>query len=156
MGEKIAVFPGSFDPVTIGHVNIVERGLRMFDKIYVGLGINTRKKCLFPLEKRLEWLNIAFRRYKPRVEVKAYNKLTVEFCRQVGARFILRGLRTIHDMDQERTMAHINKKLAPEIETVILFATPEFIHVSSTLVREIVLSKGDYTPFVPEGVKLEM
>ncbi len=151
---RVAVFPGSFDPVTRGHVHIVERGLALFDRIIVGLGVNTRKQCLFSVEDRLAWLRQAFARFAPRVEVRVYRSLTVEFCRSVGARFILRGLRTLTDLDQERTMAHINRKLAPEIETVVLFAMPEYIHVSSTLVREIILQGGDPAPFLPEGVRI--
>lgn len=154
--ERIAVFPGSFDPITRGHVHIVERGLQLFDRIIVGIGINTRKKCMFPLEERIRWVQRAFAHLTPRVEVHTYDTLTVTFCRQFGARFILRGLRTLQDLDQERTMAHINRELDSQIDTVILFSLPQYIHVSSTLVREVILRGGDFRAFVPEPVFPEL
>lgn len=146
---RVAVFPGSFDPVTVGHMDIVRRACRLFDRVIVALGINTTKKCLFPAEKRLEWLQVAFGGME-RVEVAKYEGLTVEFCRRVGARFIVRGVRSMRDVDYERTVAQLNSALAPEVDTVLLFSAPQYMHISSTVVREIILSGGDFRAFVPE------
>lgn len=147
--QRIAVFPGSFDPVTIGHMDIMRRACRLFDRVVVALGVNTTKKCLFPIEKRFEWLRIACEEMEG-VEVARYEGLTVELCQRVGAHFIVRGVRSIRDVDYERTVAQLNRTLAPEVDTVFLFSAPQYMHVSSTVVREIILSGGDFRAFVPQ------
>ncbi len=150
--ERIAVFPGSFDPFTIGHEVIVRRALGLFDKIIIGIGINAEKKHLFPIEKRQQWIEELFADI-PKVEVKTYNMLTVDFCRQQGARFILRGLRTSSDFEYERVIGQINRQLGDfEIETVYLLTLPEHTFISSTFVREIIKYKGDISRFVPHNI----
>ncbi len=150
---KIAVFPGSFDPITIGHVSLLKRALPLFDKIIIGIGVNTSKNKLFPLEKRISWINDVFKSEK-KVEVRKFDGLTVEFCRQIGAKYIIRGLRNASDFDYEKTIAQLNHELNEEIETVFLMSRPRFSHISSTIVREIIRVKGDASSLVPEEVKL--
>lgn len=145
---NIAVFPGSFDPFTIGHQNIVERVLPLFDKVIVAVGINSNKKSFFPLEKRMEIIGNCFDDEK-RVEVMTYEGLTVDFCRKTGARFIVRGIRNVNDFLFEQEIAAVNARLAPEIETVFLATAPELSFVSSTVVRELYLNGGDYQQFIP-------
>ena len=151
--SKTAVFPGSFDPITIGHWDIVMRALNMFDHIYVGIGRNINKKCLFPLEVRHRLVLKTFENV-PQVSVHMYDGLTVDFCRKVGAKFILRGIRSLFDFDYEKTLAHINRELSNgEIETVFLFARPEYSHVSSTLLRDIITNKGRCNQFLPPPIQ---
>lgn len=151
--HKIAVFPGSFDPITLGHENIVKRAIPLFDEIIIAIGKNSEKQNLFPLEKRIEWLKEAFAQC-PSVSVEAYSGLTVDFCRQKGAAFILRGLRTSADFEFERTVGQVNKKMFPEIETVFLLTTPEYTSITSSIVRDVYKNGGDVTLFIPEKVRL--
>lgn len=151
--EKIALFPGSFDPFTIGHESIVNRALPLFDKIVIAIGYNTTKPGLFPLQKRIEWISQVFAR-NPKIEVAAFETLTVEFCREKKARYILRGLRTAADFEYERAIAQMNKYMAREIESVFLLTTPEFTPVNSTIVREIYVHGGDVSQFVPSQMKV--
>ncbi len=150
---KIAVFPGSFDPITIGHVSLIRRALPLFDKIIIGIGVNTSKNKLFPLEKRISWINDVFKN-EDKVEVHEFDGLTVDFCRQIGAKHIIRGLRNASDFDYEKTIAQLNHELNDEIETVFLMSRPRFSHISSTIVREIIRVKGDASSLVPDEVKL--
>lgn len=145
----IAVFPGSFDPITLGHVDIVGRAATLFDKVILAVGQNTSKNYVFPQDKRLKMAEEIFRQYK-NVEVTGFNELTVELCRKLGARFLLRGLRSATDFDYEKGIAFMNGSLAPEIETVFLITKPEYAGISSTIVREIYRYGGDISPFVPE------
>jgi pantetheine-phosphate adenylyltransferase len=148
--QRIAVFPGSFDPFTIGHEMIVRRGLKLFDKIIIGIGINPEKKYFFPLEKRKQWIEELYAD-QDKIEVKTYEMLTVDFCRTVGAQFILRGLRTSADFEYERLVGQVNRRLGKNtIETVYLLTLPEHTFISSSIVREIIKFKGDVTGFVPE------
>ena len=124
MMERIAVFPGSFDPFTIGHESIVKRAISMFDKIIIMIGFNANKKSFFSIEKRVKWINQVFKN-QPNIEVKVHEGLTVDFCKEVGAKYILRGLRTASDFEYERAIAQVNKKMHPEIETVFLLTLPE-------------------------------
>ena len=150
--NKIAVFPGSFDPFTIGHEVIVKRGLELFDKIIIGIGINIEKKHFFPIEIRKKWIENIFANEK-RISVKTYNTLTVEFCRKQKARFILRGLRTSSDFEYERIIGQINRQLGKfEIETVYLLTLPEHTYISSTFVREVIKYKGNISKFVPKNI----
>jgi pantetheine-phosphate adenylyltransferase len=145
---KIAVFPGSFDPITVGHIDIVERALPLFDKIIVAVGVNSQKATVFSLETRLKWLKQVFAS-SPKVEVSSFEGLTVHFCAQQGARFLIRGLRNASDFDYEKTISQLNTIIGNDIETVFLMSRPEYSHISSTIVREIIRGKGDVSPFVP-------
>jgi pantetheine-phosphate adenylyltransferase len=150
---KIAVFPGSFDPITVGHVDLVRRALPLFDRIVVAVGVNTTKKTLFPLEQRLEWLRQVFAN-APAVEVDFFEKLTVHFCQRIGAQYLLRGLRSTADFDYEKTISQLNHIVGGGIETVFLISQPEFSHISSTIVREIITGGGDATPFIPPQIHI--
>lgn len=149
--QKIAIFPGSFDPFTIGHESIVKRALPMFDKIVIMIGFNANKKSFFPIEKRIKWINQVFMDYD-KIEVRLHDGLTVDFCKEVGAKYILRGLRTSADFEYERAIAQINKKMHPEIETVFLLTLPEHTPVNATIIRDIVFHGGDASMFLPQGL----
>jgi pantetheine-phosphate adenylyltransferase len=148
---KIAVFAGSFDPVTRGHEAVIRKACNLFDKVIVGVGTNTTKNALFPLEKRILFLEETFKEI-PQVEVLPFSGLTIDFCRSQNARFLLRGLRSSPDFEYERNIALMNKTMAPDIETIFLLTEPEFTAVSSTIVREILRFKGDISAFVPAAV----
>jgi pantetheine-phosphate adenylyltransferase len=150
--EKIALFPGSFDPITRGHESIIKRAIPLFDKIIVAIGINAEKSGFFPVEQRLEWLKAVFIDY-PSVEIDTYKGLTVEFCKERGVGYILRGLRTSADFEFERSIGQVNKQMYPNIETVFLLTTPEHSSLNSSIVRDIIRHKGDPSPFVPKDVK---
>jgi len=152
--EKIAIFPGSFDPFTVGHESIVRRATRLFDKIIIMIGHNTSKKSFFPLEKREKWINQIFADDE-NISVRTFEGLTVDFCRKVGAQYILRGLRTSADFEFERAIAQINKQMYPEIETVFLLTIPEHTPVNSTIVRDIILHGGDASRFLPKSLNME-
>lgn len=149
--NKIAIFPGSFDPITTGHVDIVERSLPLFDEVIVAIGVNTQKKTLFPLEDRITWIEDVFKDY-PKVKVEHYSGLTINYCRARGANYIVRGIRSSADFEYEKTIAHLNKAMSPEIETLLILSKPELASISSTIVREIILGHGDISKFVPESV----
>lgn len=146
---RVAVFPGSFDPITLGHIDLVKRATHLFDKIIVAVGVNDSKKYLYSLEQRLEWLNLVFKD-DDRVSVDHFKGLTVNFCKEQGAHFLLRGLRNASDFDYEKTISQLNHIIGDELETIFLISKPEFSHVSSTIVREIIKGKGDVSSFVPE------
>ncbi|MEE9439503.1 MAG: pantetheine-phosphate adenylyltransferase [Saprospiraceae bacterium] len=148
---KIAVFPGSFDPITNGHIDLVKRFIPLFDKIIVAVGINSAKKGLFTLERRLTWLNEVFKD-ESSVSVDSFNGLTVNFCKKNNAKYLIRGLRNASDFDYEKTISQLNNIIGDNIETVFLISKPEFSHISSTIVREIVKGKGDITTFVPNFI----
>ena len=151
--SKTALFPGSFDPVTVGHVEVISRSLDLFDKIIVGVGNNSSKNYMFPLQDRLKWIEDSFKDVH-QVEVRSYMGLTIDFCRKMGARFILRGLRTSADFEFERSIAQMNNYLDNGIETVFLLSSPKYAPVSSTIVRDIIRNGGNADPFVGSGVKL--
>lgn len=150
---KIAVFPGSFDPITIGHVDLVKRAIPIFDKIIVAVGINTKKKYLFTLEQRIGWLKKVFESV-PQVEVDSFEGLTVHYCNSIGARYLLRGLRNASDFDYEKTISQLNFIVGKNIETLFLISRPEYSHISSTIVREIINGGGDASPFLPPQIEL--
>lgn len=151
--KKIAVFPGSFDPITRGHENIVRRGAVLFDEVIVAIGINSTKQSMFSLEKRKLWIEQTFQDL-PNVRVETYEGLTVDFCKKNNAHFLLRGLRNGGDFEYERTIAHMNKALMPTLETVLVFTDPEFASVHSTVIREIFKNKGDVSQFVPKQIDI--
>ena len=152
--EKIAIFPGSFDPFTVGHESIVKRALSMFDKIVIMIGYNINKQSFYPLEKRLKWIDQVFEK-EEKVKVEIHEGLTVDFCKQVGAKYILRGIRTSSDFEYERAIAQVNKKMHPEIETVFLLTLPEHTPVMATIVRDIVSHGGDISMFIPQVLNIE-
>lgn len=152
--ERVAIFPGSFDPFTVGHESIVKRALPLFDKIVIMIGYNSNKKQAFPLEKRGHWIKKVFRN-EPKIEVETHEGLTVDFCKKVNARYILRGLRTSSDFEYERAIAQINKKMHPQIESVFLLTMPEHTPVTSTIVRDIIMHDGDASMFLPDGLEMK-
>jgi pantetheine-phosphate adenylyltransferase len=151
--KNIAIFPGSFDPITRGHESIIRRALLLFDKIIIAVGENPDKQCYFPLEKRIRWLETIFSG-DPQIVIMKYTGLTVDFCKANHAKYILRGLRTSADFEFERTIGQMNKALYPEVETVFLLCTPEYASLSSSIVRDILKNGGDVSQFVPEGINL--
>lgn len=151
--KRIAVFPGSFDPFTIGHESIVRRSLPLFDKVIVAVGYNSAKQGFFPIEKRMAWINDLFAN-EHRISVEKYEGLTVDFCKLVNANFLLRGLRTAADFEFERAIGQMNHKLLPELETIFMLTEPEHSAITSTIVREIFKYGGNVAQFIPEGIEL--
>ncbi|CAN5523524.1 pantetheine-phosphate adenylyltransferase [soil metagenome] len=148
---NIAVFPGSFDPITKGHESIVRRALSIFDEIVIGIGYNTNKNYFFSQERRERFIRNTFVDEK-KIKVASYSGLTVNYCKEIGAQYILRGLRTSADYEFERAIAQMNKAMNPNVETIFLVSDPALSHISSTIVRDILLYQGDISPFVPAGV----
>jgi len=155
MSKKIAVFPGSFDPITLGHIDLVKRAINVFDEIIIAVGINSSKKSLYSLDKRISWLETVFKDY-PSVSVGSFEGLTVNFCKENNARYLLRGLRNASDFDYEKTISQLNHIIGDNLETVFLISRPEYSHVSSTIVREIIKGGGDVSSFVPEFIAQEI
>ena len=153
--EKIAVFPGSFDPFTVGHENIVLRGLSIFDKIIVAIGIHSTKQPLLKIESRVAMVNHIFRD-NDRVHAESFTGLTVDYCKKVNATHMLRGIRTSPDFEYERAMAQINKRMLPSVESIFLLTTPEHTPVNSTIIRDIIRNGGDASLFLPEGVDINL
>ena len=153
--KRIAVFPGSFDPITKGHENILLRALPLFDEIIVAIGVNADKKSFFTLEQREKWIRQVFKN-ESKVKTASYTGLTIDFCKKMNALYILRGLRTFSDFDYEKTIAQNNKILAPEIETVFIMPISELSAINSTVVRDIIRNGADASMFVPKGVDLKV
>ncbi len=151
--KRIAVFPGSFDPITKGHEDIILRAIPLFDEIIVAIGTNSSKNYYYSLEKRLDMIRYTFRN-EPKVKVETYLGMTVDYCKEVGATHLLRGLRTSADFEFERSIAHINQTLHPDIDTVFLLSLQEYSAINSTIVRDILSNGGDPQRFVPEGLDL--
>ena len=149
---KIAVFPGTFDPITNGHLDIVEKALPLFDKLILAIGDNSAKRTLFPLEQRMDWMREIFKG-NPKVEVDSYKGLTVRYCESVNAKFIVRGLRSSIDFEYEEHIAQVNRELNPDIDTIFVLASKENAHISSTIVRDLIIHNGDYFKFVPDQIK---
>lgn len=152
---KKAVFPGSFDPFTIGHVSIVKKGLEIFDEIVIAIGENSTKSGFFSIEQRFVWIENIFADY-PQVSVKRYKGLTIDFCKKEKANFLLRGLRSAVDFEYERKIAHTNQEMENDIETVFLLSNPEHSHINSSIIREIIKNKGDVSKFVPTVVSNDL
>lgn len=151
--KRIAVFPGSFDPITKGHEDVILRAVPLFDGIVVAIGTNSSKKYYFDLERRLEMIRFTFKD-EPKIKVDTYKGLTADYCKQIGATHLLRGLRTAADFEFERSIAHVNQTLVPELDTVFLLSLQEFSAINSTIVRDILFNGGDASRFVPEGLDL--
>ncbi len=150
--KKTALFPGTFDPYTVGHESLVRRGLSLMDEIVIAIGVNESKRSYFSLEKRLEMIRVLYID-EPRVKVESYDSLTIDFARKVGAGYILRGIRSVVDFEYEKTIADMNRTISG-IETFVLFTEPALTHISSTLVRELLRYGSDVSSFIPAGMKL--
>jgi pantetheine-phosphate adenylyltransferase len=153
--ERIALFPGSFDPFTVGHESLVHRALPLFEKIIIGVGYNQDKQYFFPLEKRLEWIKTLFKD-EPKIEVMTYEGLTVSFCEHINAKYILRGLRTSADFEFERAVGQTNKAINSDIETVFLLTHPQHTFISISIVRDVYKHGGDIRAFLPENMELDL
>jgi len=148
---RICLFPGTFDPVTLGHVDIIDRALPLFDKVIVGIGLNASKAPMFSAEQRLQWIQQIYKG-EPKVEGAVYEGLTVNYCKEIGARFILRGIRYVSDFEYEKTIADANRTLDKTIETIFLTGEPKYTSVASTIVRDIIRNGGNASLFLPAEV----
>lgn len=148
---KICLFPGTFDPVTLGHTDIIDRALPLFDKIVVGIGRNINKEPMFSEQQRIDWLNEIYAD-NDKVEAVLYDGLTVNCCKEIGAEFILRGIRYVNDFEYEKAIADMNRSLTGNIETIFLTCLPQFTSVASTLVRDVLRNGGDVSKFLPRAV----
>ena len=149
--QRICLFPGTFDPVTLGHTDIIDRALPLFDKLVIGIGRNVNKEPMFSEEKRLGWIREIYKN-EPKVEALAYDGLTVECCKSIGANFVLRGIRYVNDFEYEKAIADMNRSLDGNVETIFLTCLPQYTSVASTLVRDVLRYGGDVSPFLPEVV----
>lgn len=148
---RICLFPGTFDPLTLGHVDIINRALPLFDKIIVGIGLNTSKAPMFSPEQRVNWIKEIYKD-EERVDGAIYEGLTINFCKHIGANFILRGIRYVSDFEYEKTIADANRTMDKSIETIFLTGEPKYTSVASTIVRDIIRNNGDASQFLPEVV----
>lgn len=146
--QRICLFPGTFDPLTLGHVDIIDRSLPLFDKVVVGIGLNASKSVMFSPEQRLQWIKEIYKD-QPKVEGAIYEGLTVNYCKVINAKFILRGIRYVSDFEYEKTIADANRTLDKSIETIFLTGEPKYTSVASTIVRDIIRNNGDATLFLP-------
>ncbi len=149
--KKIAVFAGTFDPITLGHISVIERGLSLFDEIIIGIGRNSNKEGYFPLEQRLKWIKKIFQN-NPNIKVLTYEGLTIDFCKSVNAGFILRGLRDGKDFEYERSLGMMNHAIAQDIETIYLVTEPQYSAINSIIIRDILKHGGDASQFLPKEV----
>lgn len=150
--KRIALFPGTFDPITVGHLNILERAIPLFDEVVIGIGHNSSKSTLFPLEQRENWIKEIFKNVST-VRVESYEGLTVDFCQTIGANYILRGLRNMSDFDYEKNIAQMNKLVTNHIESIFLMCDPEYTPISSSVVRDLIRNGGNAAPYLPKEVK---
>jgi len=148
---KVGIFPGSFDPITVGHIDLIERSLPLFDKVILAIGQNSQKKYLFSLEQRRDWLEDIAAMYE-NTEVDTYEGLTVNFAKEKNAGYLIRGLRNASDFDYEKTISQLNNIVGSGLETIFFIAQPGMSHISSTIVREIIKGKGDVSAFVPDQI----
>ncbi|HBH47776.1 MAG TPA: pantetheine-phosphate adenylyltransferase [Bacteroidales bacterium] len=152
--QRIALFPGSFDPFTVGHESVVRRAMPLFDKIIIAIGYNINKRGYFPLEKRIGWINNVFEG-EDKIKVTSYSMLTIDYCKEVGAQFILRGLRTSADFEYERAIGQTNRLLEQGIETVFLLTESHHTFITSTIVRDVIRYGGDASAFLPEKINID-
>ncbi|MFP4018973.1 MAG: pantetheine-phosphate adenylyltransferase [Bacteroidales bacterium] len=150
---KKAVFPGSFDPLTIGHESIIKRALPLFDEIIIAIGHNVSKQGFFPLEDRKRWISEVFKD-EPKIKIDHFEGLTIDYCKKIGASYLLRGLRTSADFEYERAIAQVNKAMYEGIETIFLLTMPEHTPVNSTIVRDIIRNGGNVSKFIPKGMNI--
>ncbi|MGV3658112.1 MAG: pantetheine-phosphate adenylyltransferase [Chitinophagaceae bacterium] len=148
---RICLFPGTFDPITYGHTDIIDRSLNLFDKVYIGIGVNANKQPMFTAEQRKSWIEEIYKN-EPKVGAVIYEGLTVDCCKRVGANYILRGIRYVNDFEYEKAIADMNRSLDGGIETVFLTCLPKYTSVASTLVRDVIRNGGDVSQFVPDAV----
>ncbi|MEI8278954.1 MAG: pantetheine-phosphate adenylyltransferase [Bacteroidota bacterium] len=152
--QRICLFPGTFDPITLGHVDVIERSVSLFDKLVIGVGSNASKQPMFSEEQRVNWMKELFKD-DPRIEIVGYKGLTINFCKEIGAKYILRGIRYVSDFEYEKAIADMNRMLDHEIETIFLTCSPLYSTISSTLVRDVIRNGGDVSQFVPKGIHLK-
>jgi pantetheine-phosphate adenylyltransferase len=150
---RIALFPGTFDPITLGHTDVINRALPLFDQIIIGIGMNSGKQTLFNIDQRCQWIKDVYQN-ESKIDVQTYEGLTVRFCASIGATYILRGIRNVGDFEYEKSIADMNRHLSPNIETIFLACAPQFSSYSSTIVRDVIRHQGDYAQFVPKEVIL--
>ncbi len=156
MHHRIAIFPGTFDPITLGHVDIVERILPFFDQLYISIGLNTTKQNMFSVEQRIKWMKTVFK-HEHRIICTAFEGLTIHYCKQIKATTIIRGIRLISDFENEKVIADVNRTLDPSIETIFLTSLPKYSSYASTVVREIIRNNGkDISSFVPANITKEV
>lgn len=149
--SRICLFPGTFDPITLGHTDIIDRALDLFDELVIGIGINNSKVPMFAVEQRIAWIQEIYKD-QPKIKAASYEGLTVNYCKKIGARFILRGIRYVNDFEYEKTIADANRMMDKTIETIFLACTPQYSSIASTLVRDIYRNGGDVTQFLPTEV----
>lgn len=151
--QKTAVFPGSFDPFTVGHEDIVLRALDLFDNIIVAIGVHSTKQPLLKIDDRVKMVSQVFKSYE-QIRVDSFKGLTVDYCKKMNASYMLRGIRTAADFEYERAIAQINKKMLPSVESIFLLTSPEHTPVNSTIIRDIIRNQGDASQFIPEGINI--
>lgn len=151
--SRIAIFPGSFSPFSIGHQSVVKNALSLFDKIIIAVGINSKKDQYFSIQERIQWIESVYRNNE-KIEIKRYEGLTIDFCKKEGANFIIRGLRNSHDFSFEKNIAQMNRNINPNIETIFFITPPELSHISSSLIRDIIKNGGDISKFIPREINI--
>jgi pantetheine-phosphate adenylyltransferase len=151
--SRIALFPGTFDPLTLGHTDIIDRALPLFDKLYIGIGANSNKEPMFTIEKRLGWIKDVYKN-ESKIEAVSYQGLTADYCKIIGANFILRGIRYVSDFEYEKSIADVNRMMDENLETIFLTCSPQFSSFSSTLVRDVIRNNGNVQLFLPKQVQL--
>ena len=153
--QRIALFPGTFDPITLGHVDVIRRAAGLFDKIIIGIGINAAKQTMYSLEQRQQWISALFQE-DGHITASGYTGLTIDYCKEIGANYLLRGIRSVGDFEYEKAIADMNRMLAPAIETVFLTCSPLYSTVSSTMVRDVIRHGGAASMFVPDVVAKDL